>query len=189
MKKIIAILVILSVLTTVFAAVSTSTSTSSSAELSLALADAYEFAFTDSESAVLDSFVLKTAGDALNRNLNLDETQNIFYFYYKAYTGETNLKIKFNATNHLTTSGGDQIKYLVKLDPVSGYWDAAGFSTAEFESGNSSEAIIRSSTLNNTVFNFYGKCKVIIDDASGVNLWEKKPGNYNATIYLELSTT
>ena len=93
MKKIIAILVILSVLTTVFAAVSTSTSTSSSAELSLALADAYEFAFTDSESAVLNSFVLNTAGDALNRNLNLDETKNIFYFYYKAYTGETNLKI------------------------------------------------------------------------------------------------
>lgn len=191
MKRILALLIVLAVLTSVFAAVSTNVDTPSSATLNLALEQKYEFAFVkdkDDLTKAMDSFSLNTKGEALEKSLELDETRNIFYFYYKVYTGETNLYIKFDASNPLTNTEGDSINYSVKLETLSG-WDAAGFSTTGFESGSTSEAIIRSASVNSAKFNLYGICKVTIDDASGVKLWEKKPGSYSAPIYLKLTTT
>ena len=104
MKRILALLIVLAVLTSVFAAVSTNVDTPSSATLNLALEQKYEFAFVsnkDDLTTVMNSFSLYTKGEALEKSLELDETRNIFYFYYNIRnthvsfeTNETNTRIK-----------------------------------------------------------------------------------------------
>ena len=205
MKKIIALLIIISIAGTIFAGLGSGVgdSYSSSSELTLTLNSVYEFAFIKSDQitnidqpglTVLDTFNLKTKGGALTSDLELDEESNVFYFFYHAYTNMANLAIKISAPDSLTKSDdlGQKIAFNVSLATEAGKWDGDALSSYSFDSGTASSystALIRNSSISPDKFNYSGLCKITVNEASGVNLWEKKPGNYRTNIYLTLITT
>ena len=184
---------------------------SSKATLKLILADQYKFAFIaspDITSEPKSEFTLKTTGDALTmsgeENLKLDGTQNVFYFYYQAYTNQDNLIITISADDLKNEDFSETIKYkasFVTLDKWDGdtlshsYIISGSNTTSESdttsESGTTSESeptsasakIKSSSTLKD--YNYMGLCKVTI--TSDEDLGKKKPGNYSANIYLTLT--
>ena len=180
----------------------------SEATLNLSLENEYKFAFvsakadgsapdvgTGSETA-LGIFTLQKAGDALtvsgeSTSLKLDETKNIFYFFYQAYTNQSGLAIKMSAPNPLTKDDdpSQTINFTAKLETVSGKWDGENLSKTSIgpeTSDSVSQAKIKASGTNED-FNYLGLCKVTI--SSAVDLGRKKPGNYSTNIYLTLITT
>ena len=211
MKKVLVLLLSLFVLVNIFAATGTignAVGGSSDATLKLTLNNEYRFAFIkagDDGSApsigtcsetVLDEFNLTTKGDALTMSntgttLELDESKNIFYFFYQAYTNQAGLKIKISTPYSLAKDDdpSQKISYNAKLEIVSGKWDGDALSptTITSETGTTyASANIRASATPED-FNYMGLCKVTID--SNEDLGKKKPGNYSARIYLTLTTT
>lgn len=211
MKKTFALLLVLSIFVTVFASTGTLGSTVddiSEATLKLSLENEYRFAFvsakadgsapdvgTGSETA-LGEFTLQKTGDALTLSgektlLKLDETKNIFYFFYQAYTNQSGLAIKMSAPYPLTKDDDplQTINFTAKLETVSDKWDGENLSKTSIgpeTSDSVSQANIKASGTDGD-FNYLGLCKVII--SSNEDLGRKKPGNYSTNIYLTLITT
>ena len=212
MKKILVLLLSVFVVMNVFAATGTTggaVGDVSEATLKLTLENQYKFAFiaaattesgeptigTGSETP-LSKFDLITDGNALTMSgegttLRLHPTQNVFYFYYQAYTNRGDLKIKISAPNNLVKDDdpSQTIPYTASFEPVSKNWDGGTLSLSSITSGSvtasaASADIIKD--LNNPGdYNYMGLCKVTIDSAE--DLGKKKPGNYSAEIYLTLT--
>lgn len=191
MKRFISILVVLSLVTIVFA---DSVATDDS-KLTLTLAPGYRLGFIkagdkdniDSDSLeLMNEFALSTKGTAALSTLALDKSANIFYFFYHVYDASNTLTITISANN--LTYSTDEIKYNVELTPT-GTWDGGAFSPTSFDSGSSSTAAIRNTSINSTKYNCTGICQVQVGNANGVNLYDAKPGAYVATISLVLTTT
>ena len=191
MKRFISIFVVLSIVAIVFAdSVATDEST-----LKLTLAPEYRLGFIkagdkdniDSDSLeLMNEFALSTKGTAALSTLALDKSANIFYFFYHVYDASNTLTITISANN--LTYSTDEIKYNVELTPT-GTWDGGAFSPTSFDSGSSSTAAIRNTSINSTKYNCTGICQVQVGNANGVNLYDAKPGAYVATISLVLTTT
>lgn len=209
MKKLIVLLLSIFVVMNIFATTGTIGETvdgSSEATLNLTLENQYKFAFiaaADGGTAPsigtgpvtpLTNFTLHTTGDALiksgaNTTLKLDETRNVFYFYYQAYTNVDNLKIKISAPDDLKNKDSSEtISYKATFYTVSGKWDGENLSSSFITSGSttasSASAKIKSSSAEED-YNYMGLCKVVI--SSTEDLGKKKPGIYSANIKLTLT--
>lgn len=209
MKKLIVLLLSIFVVMNIFATTGTIGETvdgSSEATLNLTLENQYKFAFiaaADGGTAPsigtgpvtpLTNFTLHTTGDALiksgaNTTLKLDETRNVFYFYYQAYTNVDNLKIKISAPDDLKNKdSSEMISYKATFYTVSGKWDGENLSSSFITSGSttasSASAKIKSSSAEED-YNYMGLCKVVI--SSTEDLGKKKPGIYSANIKLTLT--
>ena len=200
MKKLFVLLLSVFVVMNVFAATGTigeAVDGSSEATLTLTLADQYKFAFIaspDITSEPKSEFTLKTTGNALTMSgeekLKLDGTQNVFYFYYQAYTNQDNLIITISADDLKNEDFSETIKYKASFEPVSNKWDGEALSCPSITSGKDKEssavaAIKKNSTTAGDDFNYMGLCKVTIDSTE--DLGKKKPGNYSANIHLTLT--
>lgn len=207
MKKLFVLLLSVFVVMNVFAATGETLNVDSEATLTLELEDKYKFAFiaaaktesgeptigTGSETP-LSEFNLITDGNALTMSgegttLRLHPTQNVFYFYYQAYTNVDNLKIKISAPDNLKNEGSSEtIRFKASFKTVTDKWDGEAFPdsiTSGSDTASSASANIKSSsTLKD--FNYMGLCKVTI--TSDEDLGTKKPGNYSANIKLTLTT-
>ena len=208
MKKILVLLLSVFVVMNVFAATGTTVDGPSEATLKLTLAEQYKFAFiaaattesgeptigTGSETP-LSKFDLITDGNALTMSgegttLRLHPTQNVFYFYYQAYTNRGDLKIKISAPDDLKTEGSSEtIPYTATFYTVSGKWDGENLSPSSITSGSDTSFakanIKKNSTTEGDDFNYMGLCKVVI--SSTEDLGKKKPGIYSANIKLTLT--
>ena len=210
MKKLIVLLLSIFVVMNIFATTGTIGETvdgSSEATLNLTLENQYKFAFiaaADGGTAPsigtgpvtpLTNFTLHTTGDALiksgaNTTLKLDETRNVFYFYYQAYTNKDNIIITISADN-LVNEGNDYIQYTASFETVQNKWDGETLSPSSITSGSDTESSASakikkdSTTTDGDDFNYMGLCKVTIDSTE--DLGKKKPGNYSANIYLTLT--
>ena len=210
MKKLFVLLLSVFVVMNVFAATGTTVDGPSEATLKLTLAEQYKFAFiaaattesgeptigTGSETP-LSKFDLITDGNALTMSgegttLRLHPTQNVFYFYYQAYTNRGDLKIKISAPYPLTKvdDPSQTIPFTVSFVTISEKWDGEALSCPSITSGKDKEssavaAIKKNSTTAGDDFNYMGLCKVTIDSTE--DLGKKKPGNYSANIYLTLT--
>lgn len=208
MKKLFVLLLSVFVVMNVFAATGEKLNVDSEATLTLELEDKYKFAFiaaaktesgeptigTGSETP-LSEFILSTTGNALEisgqgTTLRLHDTQNVFYFYYQAYTNRDNLKIKISAPQSLVNDddSSQTIPYTASFTTTN-IWDGEALSSPSITSGSdtassASANIKSSSTLKD--FNYMGLCKVTI--TSDEDLGTKKPGNYSANIKLTLTT-
>lgn len=211
MKKTLVLLLSVFVIMNVFAAIGTAgveVGGDSEATLKLTLVDKYKFAFiaaadggtapsigTGSE-VPLSEFILSTTGDALimsgaDTTLKLDKTNNVFYFFYQAYTNRDDLEIKISAPDDLKTEGSSEpIPYTATFYTVSGKWDGENLSSSSITSGSDTSFakanIKKDSTTEGDDFNYMGLCKVII--SSTEDLGKKKPGYYSANIKLTLTT-
>ena len=214
MKKIFVLLLSVFVVMNVFATTGTTEESvgDSKATLKLTLENKYKLAFIaspDITSEPKSEFTLKTTGNALTMSgegttLRLHDTQNVFYFYYQAYTNQDNLIITISADDLKNEDFSETIKYkasFVTLDKWDGdtlshsYIISGSNTTSESdttsESGTTSESeptsasakIKSSSTLKD--YNYMGLCKVTI--TSDEDLGKKKPGIYRANIYLTLT--
>ena len=215
MKKLFVLLLSVFVVMNVFATTGTTEESvgDSKATLKLTLENKYKLAFIRASDITSDSiieFPLSTnGGDALTMSgegttLRLHDTQNVFYFYYQAYTNQDNLIITISADDLKNEDFSETIKYkasFVTLDKWDGdtlshsYIISGSNTTSESdttsESGTTSESeptsasakIKSSSTLKD--YNYMGLCKVTI--TSDEDLGKKKPGNYSANIYLTLT--
>ena len=191
MKRFISIFVVLSIVAIVFAdSVATDEST-----LILTLAPKYRLGFikagdigniNNASLELMNKFTLSTTGEAASSTLALNKTANTFYFFYHVYDASNTLTITVSADNLKYST--DEIKYNVELTPT-GTWDGGAFSPTSFDSGSSSTAAIRNTSINSTKYNCTGICQVQVGNATGVNLYDAKPGAYNATISLVLTTT
>lgn len=191
MKRFISIFVVLSIVAIVFAdSVATDEST-----LKLTLAPEYRLGFIEAGDIgninnaslkLMNEFTLSTTGEAASSTLALNKTANTFYFFYHVYDASNTLTITISADNLKYNT--DEIKYNVELTPT-GTWDGGAFSPTSFDSGSSSTAAIRNTSINSTKYNCTGICQVQVGNATGVNLYDAKPGAYNATISLVLTTT
>lgn len=193
MKRFISIFVVLSIVAIVFAdSVATDEST-----LKLTLAPEYRLGFIEegdigninnASLELMNEFTLSTTGKAASSTLALNKTANTFYFFYHVYDASNTLTITISADNLKYNT--DEIKYNVELTPT-GTWDGGAFSPTSFDSGSSSTstAAIRNTSINSTKYNCTGICQVQVGNATGVNLYDAKPGAYNATISLVLTTT
>ena len=209
MKKILVLLLSVFVVMNVFAATGTTVDGGpSEATLKLTLAEQYKFAFiaaattesgeptigTGSETP-LSKFDLITDGNALTMSgegttLRLHPTQNVFYFYYQAYTNRGDLKIKISAPDNLKTEDSSEtIPYTATFYTVSGKWDGENLSPSSITSGSDTSFakanIKKDSTTEGDDFNYMGLCKVVI--SSTEDLGKKKPGIYSANIKLTLT--
>ena len=209
MKKILVLLLSVFVVMNVFAATGTTVDGGpSEATFILTLAQQYKFAFiaaattesgeptigTGSETP-LSEFKLITDGNALTMSgegttLRLHPTQNVFYFYYQAYTNRGDLKIKISAPDNLKTEGSSEtIPYTATFYTVSGKWDGENLSPSSITSGSDTSFakanIKKDSTTEGDDFNYMGLCKVVI--SSTEDLGKKKPGIYSANIKLTLT--
>lgn len=212
MKKLFVLLLSVFVVMNVFAATGTTggeVEDLSEATLKLTLENQYKFAFikaADNGGAPdigtgsvnpLSEFELSTTGNALifsgdKTTLELDETKNVFYFFYQAYTNRGDLKIKISAPYPLTKvdDPSQTIPFTVSFVTISEKWDGEALSPSPITSGKDNEssavaAIKKNSTTEGDDFNYMGLCKVTID--SDEDLGKKKPGNYSANIYLTLT--
>ena len=212
MKKLFVLLLSVFVVMNVFAATGTTGEAVegvSEATLKLTLANQYKFAFiaaattesgeptigTGSETP-LSEFKLITDGNALTMSgegttLRLHPTQNVFYFYYQAYTNVDNLKIKISAPDDLKNEDSSEtIRFKASFKTVTDKWDGEAFPDSITSGSDTSfaEANIKkgSTTTDGDDFNYMGLCKVTI--TSDVDLGKKKPGNYSANIKLTLTT-
>lgn len=203
MKKLISMLVGLTIVITAIAAsdLSTSVGTETTSTLNLILKNEYSFGFTatptiDGSVTALNKFDLKTKGSAINSTnyLQLDNSQNIFYFFYKAYTNQA-LKIQMSVNEPLKKNDdpSQTINFIASLQTVSGQWDGGKWD----DGGSTSVALTTGSDKTTTYakifaddriidkdFNYSGVCRVII--SSSENIGTKKPGNYSTNIYLNL---
>lgn len=212
MKKILVLFLSLFVLANIFAAtgkIGNAVEGSSDATLKLTLNNEYRFAFiaagadgsapsigSGSETA-LSEFNLTTKGNALTMSnagttLELDESQNIFYFFYQAYTNQAGLKIKISTPYSLAKKNdpSQKISFNAKLETVSGQWDGDALSPTTIitsETGTTYASANIKASATHEDFNYMGLCKVTID--SNEDLGKKKPGKYSAIIYLTLTTT
>lgn len=208
MKKLFVLLLSVFVVMNVFAATGEALNVDSEATLTLELKDKYKFAFiaaaktesgeptigTGSETP-LSEFNLITDGNALTMSgegttLRLHPTQNVFYFYYQAYTNRGDLKIKISAPDNLKTEGSSKtIPYTATFYTVSGKWDGENLSPSSITSGSDTSFakanIKKDSTTEGDDFNYMGLCKVVI--SSTEDLGKKKPGIYSANIKLTLT--
>ena len=212
MKKLFVLLLSVFVVMNVFAATGTTggaVEDVSEATLKLTLENQYKFAFiaaattesgeptigTGSETP-LSKFDLITDGNALTMSgvgttLRLHPTQNVFYFFYQAYTNQGNLKIKISAPDDLKNKDSSEtISYKATFYTVSGKWDGENLSSSSITSGSDTSFakanIKKDSTTEGDDFNYMGLCKVII--SSTADLGKKKPGYYSANIKLTLTT-
>lgn len=207
MKRFISILVVLSIVITVISASALGTAVDAIPEstLKLVLDNEYKFGFiaagsdgsaptigTGSETA-LSEFILEKKGFAINTSnyLQLDDTKNIFYFFYEAYTNQS-LKIQISTPYPLSKEdeSSQTITFKATLATVSSKWDGADLSKTELVSGSASDSVSYAAIKRDGVtedFNYSGLCKVTI--TTDENLGEKKPGNYTANIYLILTNT
>lgn len=207
MKRFISILVVLSIVITVISASALGTAVDAIPEstLKLVLDNEYKFGFiaagsdgsaptigTGSETA-LSEFILEKKGYAINTSnyLQLDDTKNIFYFFYEAYTNQS-LKIQISTPYPLSKEDepSQTITFKATLATVSSKWDGADLSKTELVSGSASDSVSYAAIKRDGVtedFNYSGLCKVTI--TTDENLGEKKPGNYTANIYLILTNT
>ena len=209
MKKLIVLLLSVFIIMNVFAATGTTggaVGDLSEATLKLILNNQYKFAFIEAadggtapsigtgQVTPLSEFNLITGGNALEisgqgTTLRLHPTQNVFYFYYQAYTNVDNLRIKISAPDDLKNEGSsDTIRFKASFKTVTDKWDGEAFPdsiTSGSDTASSASANIKSSsTLKD--FNYMGLCKVTI--TSDADLGTKKPGNYSANIKLTLTT-
>ena len=212
MKKIFVLLLSIFVVMSVFAATGTigeAIGGSSKATLKLTLENQYKFAFiaaatTESGEPTigtgsvnpLSEFKLSTTGDALTfsgdkTTLELDEAKNVFYFFYQAYTNQGNLKIKISAPYSLKKDDdpSQTISYKASFEPVSNKWDGEALSRTSITSGSgtSASAYIKDPNRDFDDFNYIGLCKVTISSVENEDLGKKKPGDYSANIYLNLT--
>lgn len=200
MKKLIVLLLSVFVVMNVFAATGEALNVDSEATLTLELRDKYKFAFIKATTDIgtdtpLSNFTLKTTGDALTmsgeRKLKLDDTQNVFYFYYQAYTNQDNLKIKISADDLVNgdVDSPKKIKYIASFAPVSNNWDGVPLSPSSITSGSGTSAIalIKDPDRRFDDFNYMGLCMVTISSSEDEDLGKKKPGNYSANIKLTLT--
>ena len=210
MKKLIVLLLSIFVVMNVFASTGTTGEAVkgvSEATLKLTLVDKYKFAFIEAadggtapsigtgSEVPLSEFILKTTGDALimsgaHTTLKLDETKNVFYFFYQAYTNRGDLKIKISAPDDLKIEGSsEKISYTATFYTVSGKWDGENLSSSSITSGSDTSFakanIKKDSTTEGDDFNYMGLCKVVI--SSTEDLGKKKPGIYSANIKLTLT--
>ena len=209
MKKLFVLLLSVFVVMNVFAATGEAVNVDSKATLTLELENRYKFAFiaaattesgeptigTGSETP-LSEFKLITDGKALTMSgegttLRLHPTQNVFYFYYQAYTNVDNLKIKISAPDDLKNEDSSEtIIFKASFKTVTDKWDGEAFPDSITSGSDTSfaEANIKkgSTTTDGDDFNYMGLCKVTI--TSDVDLGKKKPGNYSANIKLTLTT-
>ena len=208
MKKLFVLLLSVFVVMNVFAATGEVVNVDPKATLTLELENQYKFAFiaaattesgeptigTGSETP-LSKFDLITDGNALTMSgegttLRLHPTQNVFYFYYQAYTNRGDLKIKISAPDDLKTEGSSEtIPYTATFYTVSGKWDGENLSPSSITSGSDTSFakanIKKNSTTEGDDFNYMGLCKVVI--SSTEDLGKKKPGIYSANIKLTLT--
>ena len=199
MKKIFVLLLSVFVVMNVFATTGT-VAGDVSATLNLTLNNQYKVEFIEAANGgapdivtgpvtPLSDFTLHTTGDALdmsgNNKLILDANQNVFYFYYQAYTNKDNIIITISADN-LVNGGNDSIQYTASFETVQNKWDGETLSPSSITSGSgtSASANIKSSSTAKD-YNYMGLCKVTI--TSDEDLGKKKPGNYSAKIYLTLT--
>ena len=212
MKKLFVLLLSVFVVMNVFAATGTTggaVEDVSEATLKLTLDNQYKSAFiaaatTESGEPTigtgsvnpLSEFKLSTTGDALTfsgdkTTLELDEAENIFYFYYQAYTNRGDLKIKISAPYPLTKvdDPSQTIPFTVSFVTISEKWDGETLSPNSITSGSgtSASAYIKDPNRDFDDFNYIGLCKVTISSVENEDLGKKKPGNYSANIYLALT--
>ena len=201
MKKLFVLLLSVFVVMNVFATTGTTEESvgDSKATLKLTLENQYKLAFiraSDITSDPLIEFPLSTnGGDALTMSgegttLRLHDTQNVFYFYYQAYTNRGDLKIKISAPDNLKTEDSSEtIPYTATFYTVSGKWDGENLSSSSITSGSDTSFakanIKKDSTTEGDDFNYMGLCKVVI--SSTEDLGKKKPGIYSANIKLTLT--
>ena len=205
MKKLFVLLLSVFVVMNVFATTGT-VAGDVSATLNLTLNNQYKVAFIEAANGgapdivtgpvtPLSNFTLHTTGDALDMSeknkLILDANQNVFYFYYQAYTNVDNLKIKISAPDDLKNEGSSEtIRFKASFKTVTDKWDGEAFPDSITSGSDTSfaEANIKkgSTTTDGDDFNYMGLCKVTI--TSDVDLGKKKPGNYSANIKLTLTT-
>ena len=216
MKKLFVLLLSVFVVMNVFATTGTTEESvgDSKATLKLTLENQYKFAFiaaatTESGEPTigtgsvnpLSEFKLSTTGDALTfsgdkTTLELDEAKNVFYFFYQAYTNQGNLKIKISAPYSLKKDDdpSQTISYKASFEPVSNKWDGEALSRTSITSGSgtsgsgtSASAYIKDPNRDFDDFNYIGLCKVTISSVENEDLGKKKPGDYSANIYLNLT--
>ena len=201
MKKLFVLLLSVFVVMNVFATTGT-VAGDVSATLNLTLNNQYKVAFIEAANGgapdivtgpvtPLSNFTLHTTGDALDMSeknkLILDANQNVFYFYYQAYTNKDNIIITISADN-LVNGGNDSIQYTASFETVQNKWDGETLSPSSITSGSGTSAsanIKSSSTVKD--YNYMGLCKVVISSIENEDLGKKKPGDYSANIHLTLT--
>lgn len=167
MKKLISMLVGLTIVITAIAAsdLSTSVGTETTSTLNLSLTNEYSFGFTatptiDGSVTALNEFKLKTKGYAINSTnyLQLDNSQNIFYFFYKAYTNQA-LKIQMSVNEPLKKNDdpSQTINFIASLQTVSGQWDGGKWD----DGGSTSVALTTGSDKTTTYAKIFADDRII----------------------------